>query len=171
MKANTPSRRGFLRGTGLVAMALATGGTIILAPDYTWALSTTAIDVHTAQTLLVMARQLFPHDRLGEQYYAVVVDALDKQAAGDPASATSCHGVAQLDAARGIAWFNSATALAKRYSRAWRDRVLHDYADRDHQQPLQQFPGLSVLRLRRTIGPARRLHRPRLRRHRLAAQT
>src|SRR6478609_2386299 len=85
MKANTPSRRGFLRGTGLVAMGLATGGTIILAPDCTWALSTTAIDVHTAQTLLVMARQLFPHDRLGDQYYASVVDALDKQAAGDPA--------------------------------------------------------------------------------------
>ena len=60
MKANTPSRRGFLRGTGLVAMGLATGGTIILAPDCTWALSTTAIDVHTAQTLLVMARQIVP---------------------------------------------------------------------------------------------------------------
>ena len=105
MKANTPSRRGFLRGTGLVAMGLATGGTIILAPDCTWALSTTAIDVHTAQTLLVMARQLFPHDRLGDQYYASVVDALDKQAAGDPAlRKLLADGVARLDGARGIAW-------------------------------------------------------------------
>ena len=83
MKAK-PSRRGFLRSTGLVAMGFATGGTIICAADYTWALSTTAIDAHTAETLLVVSRQLFPHDRLGDQYYASVVDALDKQAASPP---------------------------------------------------------------------------------------
>jgi hypothetical protein len=33
MKAK-PSRRGFLRGTGLVAVGFATGGTIICAADY-----------------------------------------------------------------------------------------------------------------------------------------
>jgi hypothetical protein len=105
MKAGTPSRRGFLRGTGFVAVGLATGGTIIFAPDYAWALSTTAIDAHTAQTLLVVARQLFPHDRLGDEYYAVVVDAIDKQAAGDPAvRKLVTDGVAQLDGARGLPW-------------------------------------------------------------------
>jgi hypothetical protein len=105
MKAGTPSRRGFLRGTGFVAVGLATGGTIIFAPDYAWALSTTAIDAHTAQTLLVMARQLFPHDRLGDEYYAAVVDAVDKQAAGDPGvHKLVTDGVAQLDRARGIPW-------------------------------------------------------------------
>ena len=88
MKAK-PSRRGFLRGTGLVAMGFATGGTIICAADYAWALSTTAIDGHTAETLLVVARQLFPHDRLGDQYYAVMVDSLDKQAAAIPLFASS----------------------------------------------------------------------------------
>ena len=72
MKAK-PSRRGFLRGTGLVAMGFATTGAVICAADYAWALSTTAIDGHTAETLLVVARQLFPHDRLGDQYYAVMV--------------------------------------------------------------------------------------------------
>jgi hypothetical protein len=105
MKANTPSRRGFLRGTGLVAMGLATGGTIICAPDFAWALSTTAIDAHTAKTLLVMARQLFPHDTLGDEYYAAVIDALDKQAAADPAlRKLLADGVARLDGVRGIAW-------------------------------------------------------------------
>jgi hypothetical protein len=104
MKAK-PSRRGFLRGTGLVAIGLATGGTIICAADYAWALSTTAIDGHTAETLLVVARQLFPHDRLGDQYYAVMVDSLDKQAAGDPAlRKLLADGVGRLDSARGIAW-------------------------------------------------------------------
>jgi hypothetical protein len=105
MKAGTPSRRGFLRGTGFVAVGLATGGTIIFAPDYAWALSTTAIDAHTAQTLLVMARQLFPHERLGDQYYAAVVDAVDKQAAGAPPTRKLItDGVARLDGARGIPW-------------------------------------------------------------------
>ena len=105
MKANAPSRRAFLRGTGFVAMGLATGGTIIYAPDYAWALSTTAIDAHAAQTLLVMARQLFPHDRLGDQYYAAVVEAVDKQATIEPAlRKLVADGVARLDSTRGIAF-------------------------------------------------------------------
>src|SRR5262245_22001008 len=85
MKAKAPNRRDFLCTTGFVAVGLATGGSIILAPDYAWAMSTTSIDAHTAQTLLVMARQLFPHDRFGDQYYAAVVEAIDNQATGDAA--------------------------------------------------------------------------------------
>src|SRR5262245_29783156 len=105
MKANTPNRRDFLCSTGFVVAGLATSGSIIFAPDYSWALSTTAIDAHTAQTLLVMTRQLFPHDRLGDQYYAAVVDAVDKQAASDAAlRKLLADGVARLDAARGIHW-------------------------------------------------------------------
>ena len=105
MKAIAPNRREFLYSTGFVAAGLATGGTVIFAPDYSWALSPTAIDAHTAQTLLGMARQLFPHDRLGDQYYAAVVDAVDKQAASDAAvRKLLTDGVARLDAARGIPW-------------------------------------------------------------------
>ena len=49
MKAHAPSRRDFLRSsTGFVVVGLATGGSMILAPDYAWALSTTALDAHTA---------------------------------------------------------------------------------------------------------------------------
>jgi len=44
-------------------------------------------------------------DRLGDQYYAVMVDSLDKQAAGDPAlRKLLADGVGRLDSARGIAW-------------------------------------------------------------------
>ena len=105
MKAHAPSRRDFLCSTSFVAVGLAMGGSMMLAPDYAWALSTTALDAHTAQTLLVMARQLFPHDRLGDQYYATVVEAVDKQAASDAAlRKLLTDGVARLDGARGIAW-------------------------------------------------------------------
>jgi hypothetical protein len=110
MQATAPSRRQFLRGTGFVAMSLAAGGTIIFAPDYAWALSTTTIDAHAAQTLLVMARQLFPHECLGDQYYASVVDALDKQAATDAAVRKQLtDGIGKLDAARGMAWVQLST--------------------------------------------------------------
>jgi len=105
MKAKAPNRREFLCSTGFVAAGLATSGSVVFAPDYSWALSPTAIDAHTAQTLLVMARQLFPHDRLGDQYYAAVVDAVDKQAASDAAlRKLVAEGVARLDGARGIRW-------------------------------------------------------------------
>ena len=39
---------------------------------------------------MVMARELFPHDRLGDEYYAAVVDAVDKQAAGNASSCATC---------------------------------------------------------------------------------
>src|SRR5215475_5203036 len=135
MMAKAPNRREFLCSTGSVAAGLATSGSVVFAPDYSWALSPTAIDAHTAQTLLVMARQLFPHDRLGDQYYAAVVDAVDKQAASDAAlRKLVAEGVARLDGARG-----------------------------NHQQSLWQSAGLPLLRLRRIVRRARRLHQPRLR--------
>ena len=110
MKAHAPSRRDFLCTTSFVAVGLATGGSMILAPDLAWALSTTAIDAQAAQTLLVMARQLFPH-RLGDQYYAAVVEAVDKQAASDADfRKLITDGVAQLDAARGIAFVQLSNA-------------------------------------------------------------
>ena len=105
MNAKALSRRNFLWRTGFVATGLATSGTVIFGPDCAWALSTSALDQHTAETLLAMARELFPHDRLGDEYYAVVVDALDKQAAGNAEMRKLLSdGVAQLDAARGIPW-------------------------------------------------------------------
>src|SRR5206468_3639460 len=59
----------------------------------------------TAQTLVVMARQMFPHERLGDQYYASVIDAVDKQSASDPAlRKLLADGVARLDGARGLPW-------------------------------------------------------------------
>jgi hypothetical protein len=105
MRTNVLSRREFLRETGVVAAGFSTGGTIIFGQDYAWARSTSALDPHTAETLMVMARQLFPHDRLGDQYYAAVIEAVDEQAAGDAAlRKLLIDGVAALDAARGLPW-------------------------------------------------------------------
>ncbi len=107
MKSTGVSRRDFLRTSGAVATGLAASGTVLFGPDYAWALSTKTLDGHSAQTLLAMGRQLFPHDRLGDQYYAVVVEQIDSEAAKDPAlQKLIAEGIARLDAARGMAWID-----------------------------------------------------------------
>src|SRR5260221_14406496 len=105
MDSNELSRRDCLRTTGAVATTLAAGGTIICGPDCAWALSTTSLDGHTAQSLLVMARQTFPHDRVGQQYYAAVVGAVDKDAAGNAGlRKLLSDGVAQLARGQDPPW-------------------------------------------------------------------
>ena len=109
MQGTDMNRRRFLRTTGLAAAAAAGGvgaasvGAVVIEPRRAWALATTVLDGHQARTLLAMARQLFPHDELGDGYYAAAVEALDEQAAEDPELATQlADGVAALDAAMGI---------------------------------------------------------------------
>jgi len=99
------SRRQFLQNSGATAAGLAAAGGIVFGPDHAWALSTKTLDAHTAETLLGVARAMFPHDRLGDQYYAAVVEKLDAAATGDPAlRSLIADGVARLDAARGMPW-------------------------------------------------------------------
>jgi hypothetical protein len=105
MQGDGLPRRDFLRSSGITVTALAAGGSMIFGRNHAWAVAATSLDPHITQTLLVMTHDLFPHQRLGEQYYAVVVDALDKQAAGDPATRQQLtDGVAMLDAAQVKAW-------------------------------------------------------------------
>jgi hypothetical protein len=105
MKQDGLRRREFLRTSGIAITALAAGGSVIFGPDHAWAMATTNLEPHAARTLLVMTYDLFPHDRLGVQYYAVVVDGLDKQAGTDAAfRQLLIQGVASLDAAHNMPW-------------------------------------------------------------------
>lgn len=106
METNALRRRDFLRTSGIAIAALAAGGSMIVGPGQAWAMAAANLDPHTAQTLLVMAHDLFPHDdRLGVRYYATVVEGLDKAAGSDPALARVLReGVAALDAAHGMPW-------------------------------------------------------------------
>jgi hypothetical protein len=103
-RANVDRRR-FLQSTGLATVAVATGG-LGVAPGFdartVWA-ATRIISPSQAATLVIMARHLFPHDALGDQYYAAAVQTLDEQAATDPKLAAQLvEGVAMLDEAMGI---------------------------------------------------------------------
>lgn len=101
------NRRQFLQTSGLATAGVAAvaSGAVIMAPDGAWALSLSALNEHEAKTLLVMTRQCYPHDTLGDMYYAGVVEALDADAAGNADTAGMLKdGVAKLDGAMGIPW-------------------------------------------------------------------
>jgi hypothetical protein len=100
------NRRRFLESSshlavGAAAMAAA-GGAVMVAPHGAWA-ATRIISASQAASLVVMARHLFPHDALGDQYYATAVEVLDEKAADDSELAAQLvEGVARLDRAMGI---------------------------------------------------------------------
>ena len=99
------NRRQFLQTSGRTAAGAAAvaSGAVLMAPDGAWALELTALDSHTGQTLLAVARQCYPHDTLNDQYYAGVVGALDGDAKGNADLAKSLiDGVKELDQAMGV---------------------------------------------------------------------
>jgi len=103
------NRRQFLQagGVAVAGTAVAVGtGTLLVGPNGAWAMSLQALSEHDAVTLLRMARDLYPHDRLGDVHYARVVEELDGKAAGDGALAGLLKdGVASLDDADGnVRW-------------------------------------------------------------------
>ncbi len=102
-------RRQFLRSSGLsIAGAAAIGGvSMIVDPKGAWALTLETLDRHTAETLVAVSRQMYPHDAIGDVYYARVIEALDQKAAGDAGLAkTLKEGVAALDKVYDIRWLD-----------------------------------------------------------------
>jgi hypothetical protein len=100
------NRRRFLETSSRLAVGAALGaaggGAATLAPSGALA-GTRTISASQATTLVAMARHLFPHDQLGDQYYVAAVEALDEQAAADPNLGVQlAQGVAELDGAMGI---------------------------------------------------------------------
>ena len=80
---NKVSRRTFIQGSVTVGVAATGAGAILTNTKESWAISTEVLSGDTALSLLIMARHLYPHDFLGDQYYAEVVVNLDEQAKSD----------------------------------------------------------------------------------------
>ena len=100
-KRVTVSRRAFLKGSGLTAAGVTTlsvGGLMLPARD-ALAAELTHLGAAIGKTLLVMARDIFPHDKIADRYYMQAIEPYDAKAAEDPALAKLIRdGVAQLDA-------------------------------------------------------------------------
>jgi hypothetical protein len=89
------TRRALL-GRAVAAGALAvTGAGFIAAPNAAWALEVSVITPAQMATLLQMARDIYPHDQVPDQFYAVAVKGYDAADKKDMVAA----GIAELDAA------------------------------------------------------------------------
>ena len=108
MRKAAMNRRRFLETSGQAAagaavVAASGGTTLLMAPDGAWAMTLEALSGQDGATLLRALRVIYPHDSLGDQYYAAVVEALDQDALGNAETAAMLkEGVASLDQVYGI---------------------------------------------------------------------
>ena len=113
------SRRELLKRGGAGAVLLISGNAV-LCPTSAWGLETTALKPETMATLIVLARDIYPHDRLADRYYAVAVKGQDTKAGSDAAHKELIeNGVADLDKRagpggyRGLAWEDDRVAILR----------------------------------------------------------
>jgi hypothetical protein len=93
-------RRDFLKRSAIAAVGTAAAASGVVKLGYTAVEpgKLTVLDQHEGDTLLKMARQIFPHEQLDDIYYWNVVTDLDHEAATTPVTAQLLHdGVANLD--------------------------------------------------------------------------
>ena len=100
-KVVTVTRRGFLRGGAMAVGAAAAGPAALAASGHTHlAQDFPTLGAAMAQTLLRMARDVFPHDKLADRYYVEAIQPFERAAARDPKQAALFRdGVRDLDKA------------------------------------------------------------------------
>ena len=87
------TRRELLKRSAAAGAIAVIGAGFIAAPDAAWALELNHISEHEMATLLQVARDIYPHDRVGDAYYAIAVKGYD-----DPKhKAMVKEGVGKLD--------------------------------------------------------------------------
>lgn len=97
------SRRELLKGSGVLMGTLATGTLLAaLAPSPVWAVPMRKLNESEGRALLAMGRVLFPHKKLEDAVYALLVKDLDAKASADPKVAKLLKdGVTRIDRAAG----------------------------------------------------------------------
>jgi hypothetical protein len=91
-------RRVFLKGAATAVPTVAIATSTGLSINDAWADDATTLTPPTLKTLLKMARDIYPHDFLGDSYYVTAVKPWDGKAAKDPAIKSLIDdGVAHLD--------------------------------------------------------------------------
>ncbi len=100
------SRRGFLQrsaaaGGYAAAIAITSTGALLNIGE-AWGLEVKGLKPETMRTLILVARDIYPHDRVPDRNYAIAVKSYDEKAAADPATKAEIEAfVAALDGAAG----------------------------------------------------------------------
>jgi hypothetical protein len=104
-------RRSFVRGVGVLTGVIALGSPLAaLLPGRAWAVELRVLSSADAAALLAMVRTIAPHDTLDDAAYALVVNAVD----GDAAGSTE----ARMNLKAGIASLGDGFALMSEDARA-----------------------------------------------------
>ncbi len=119
MMSMTQDPKGLTRRQ-LLSRATAAGASFMVGTGYlaatngAWALETAVLRPETMATLVQMARDIYPHDQLADEFYVVAVKSYDSAEAAEGIEA----GIAKLNAAAQAAGHDSYLAMG------WeRDRV------------------------------------------------
>ena len=118
------SRRGLLGAGAASAVALTVmPGGMIVGDGGAWAVTASNLKPETFVTLVQMSRDIYPHDRVADKYYAKVVQGFDQEAGktdeakamfedgvtGLDQAAKGAHGVAYMD----VGWESDRVALLR----------------------------------------------------------
>ena len=129
-RASTPvkesvSRRGFLQRSALgfaAAVAITPAGALLNVSE-SWALEVKGLRPETMKTLILIARDIYPHDKVPDRFYAVAMKSYDEKAAADPTAKAAIEAyVDALDAAAGpggyvgVGWEAQRVALLRAQS-------------------------------------------------------
>ena len=91
------SRRALLR-TGAAAVPAAAVASASISPDAAWAQEAHALTPHAMATLVLVARDIFPHDHIADSFYIKAVTPWEAKAGKDDAVKTMLlDGVDRLD--------------------------------------------------------------------------
>lgn len=99
LKSRGLSRRQLLSLSAAAGASFVVGAGFVASSNAAWAMETAALKPETMATLIQMARDIYPHDQVPDQYYAVAVKGYD-----------SAENAAQVEA--GVAELNAAAQAA-----------------------------------------------------------
>jgi hypothetical protein len=92
------SRRTFLQGAATAVPVAAVAASAGIGIEDAWAADATTLAPSTLKTLVKVARDIYPHDFLVDNYYITAIKPWDEKAAKDPAIKTLLEdGVRRLD--------------------------------------------------------------------------
>lgn len=89
------TRRELLARSMAAGASFVVGAGFVASKDAAWAMETAALKPESMATLIQMARDIYPHDHVGDEYYAIAVKGYDTTEAAPDIEA----GIAGLNAA------------------------------------------------------------------------